>query len=316
MATEIPMGFNDFVGNDRAVKQLKLLVDDSKQSNILPHIGLFGPAGHGKTTLANIIADELDRKFVYVNSVAIKTPMTLRGIITHPDNMSRGAIVCLDEAHQLHKSIQDNLLSVLEKPAILVTTYKDQIIRDNLPDHISFVLATTHQGMLSDPLISRMECIDLGEYSSLEKQTIAVKYLNRVHKLKAAQLDTDAILEIGRRSRSGRHVIKVCDNVMRFMRVENLNAINMKIVESVFSILGIDKNGLTRRDESLLRYLAKNGSCGLETLEAYLNSPSKDIKDKIEPWLLRKQLIIRCSSGRAITERGMAAIRGDKLSGQ
>lgn len=314
MPTEIPMGFEDFVGNEHAIRQLKLLTDDAKESGILPHVGFFGPAGHGKTTLAKIVADETERRFVYINSVAVKTPMLLRGIITHPENLSRGAVVCLDECHRLPKPIQDNMLSVLEKPAVLVTSYKDQIIRDNLPDHITFVFCTTHQGLLNDPLISRLECIELHEYSTIEKQTIAVKYLNRVHGLKGGQFDVDAIIEVGRRARSGRHVVKICENIMRYMRVYDLNKITPDIVDTVFKILGVDENGLTKRDTLLLQYLAKTGSCGLETLEAYLNMPRKDIKDKVEPWLLRRQLMIRSSNGRAITQRGMMALRGEKVN--
>jgi holliday junction DNA helicase RuvB len=314
MPTEVPMGFEDFVGNEQAIEQVKLLIEDSKESKKLPHIGFFGPAGHGKTTLSKIIADETKRRFVYVNSVAVKTPMILRGIITNPENMMHGAVICLDECHRLPKPIQDNLLSVLEEPAILVTSYKDQLIRDTLPEHLSFVLATTHQGMLSEPLITRLECVELHEYTTLQRQTIAVKYLNRVHGLKGAQLDTDAILEIGRRSRSGRHVVKICENVMRYMRVEKLNKITVDVVNKVFSIIGVDHNGLTRRDSLLLKYLAQTGSCGLDTLEAYLHLPRKDIKDKVEPWLLRRQLMIRSSSGRAITEKGMAALRGERVN--
>ena len=266
------------------------------------------------TTLSDIIAGEVDRRFVYINSVAVKTSMVLRGIITHPDNMVHGAIICLDECHRLPKAIQDNMLSVLDEPSILVTSYKDQIIRDKLPNHITFILSTTHQGLLNDPLISRMECIELHEYSIIEKQTIAVKYLHRAHKLKGEQFNTDAILEIGRRARSGRHVIKICDNVIRFMRVKKLTKITPEVVENVFDLLGINQNSLTKRDMRLLHYLAQTGACGLETLEAYLNMPRRDIKEKIEPWLLRRQLIIRSSGGRTITNKGMAALRGEKVN--
>lgn len=314
MTIDIPMGFSDFVGNEAAVTRLRLLVDDAKQTGLLPHIGFFGGAGNGKSTLCKIVADEIGRKYVYVNSVAIKSPMTLRGIITHPENMVKGAVVCLDECHRLPKPIQDNLLSVLEKPAVLVTSYKDQIINDKLPDQISFVLATTNQGLLNDPLLSRLQCIELGEYTTMQKQTIAVKYLNRAHGLNATHMDVESILEIGRRARSGRHVVNICDNLVRYMRVYNLSKINLEVVNNIFDILGIDGNSLTPRDRLLLGYLAKGGgAAGLKTLEGYLNIPTKDIEEKIEPWLLRKHLIIRSSSGRVITERGMAAIRGERL---
>src|SRR5690606_20831334 len=313
MTIEVPMGFNDFVGNENAIVRLKLLVEDARHTGILPHIGLFGSPGNGKSTAAKIAADELGRKFVYINSVAIKSPMVLRGIITHPENMIKGAVVCLDECHCLPRKIQDNLLSVLEKPAILVTTYKDQIINDKLPDQISFVLATTNQGLLNDPLISRLQYIEISESTNIETQTIAVKYLNKVYGMTHSNMNVDAILEIGRRARSGRHVVSICDNLVRYMRVYNIEKITPEVVNQIFDILGIDRNSLTNRDKQLLTYLANIGACGLKTLEGYLNIPQKDIEEKIEPWLLRKRLIIRSTGGRIITERGMAAIRGEPI---
>lgn len=314
MPTEVPMGFDDFVGNEVAVSRLKLLVADANQANKLPHIGFFGPAGHGKTTLSQIVAKETDRNFVYINSVAIKKPTTLRGILTNRDNCNKGAVVCLDECHRLPKAIQDSLLSVLEEPSVLVTSYKDTIIKDELPDHMTFILATTHQGLLNDPLLSRLECIELHEYSVDQLFQIAIKYLVRVGGLTKEQLDASSIEEIGRRARSGRDVVRICENIRRFMRVYKRDKISLPVVEKVFGLIGIDSNGLTQRDKKLLGYLARTGSCGLETLEAFLNLPRRDIKDKIEPWLLRRRLIIRSASGRTITQQGMAALRGEKLN--
>lgn len=313
MTTPIPMGFDDFVGNDQAVAQLKLYVEDAKVTHRLPHIGLFGPAGHGKTTLATIIAQQLERRFVYINSTAIKDPRTLRHIITNPENLARGTVVCLDEAHQLPKAIQDSLLSVLEHPAELVTVWRGETMNDALPSHMSFVLATTHQGYLSNAILSRLESVHLHQYSTEEKHEIAVKYLNRVHKLTAGQFSVDAILEIGRRARSGRHVVKICDNVMRQMRVSGAKLLSPEIVDSVFGLLGLDNNGLSEYDILLLKHLQTTGGCGLDALSAYLDIPQKDIKSKIEPWLLRQRFIVRSSGGRILTDRGRRAISGERV---
>ncbi len=310
----VPMTFDDFIGNEHAVTQLKLLATTAKEKDgALPHIGIFGPPGHGKTTLAQIMADYVNRRYVYVNGVAVRSPTTIRGIITHPDNLAKGAVIVIDECHRLPNSVQDNLLSALEQPAILVTTYKDQIIRDPLPTTISFVLATTNQGLVRDALLSRLETVELREYTTGEKQVIAVKYLNRVHKIDGKMMDIEAILEIGRRARSGRHVVKCCDNLIRYMMTNKLDKITVEVVNNVFAIMDIDHNGLTLRDRQLLTYLQQAGGCGLDTLEAFLNVPKKDIKDKIEPFLLRRRLIARQANGRVITERGMSAVRGDKV---
>jgi len=315
MSVKKNMTFDDFVGNEQTVGNLKLLAESAKaKDGILPHIGFFGPPGHGKTTLAAILADYVDREFVYINSTAVRSPLTLRGVILHPDNLRKGAVVLLDECHRLPSSIQDNMLSVLEYPAVLVTSYKDQIIRDNLPSNISFIFATTHQGLLRDALLSRLEILELHEYSTEQKQIIALKYLIRQHKMKPESLDLDTVMEIGRRSRSGRHVVKFCDNIVRYMEAKNINELTPEVANEVFEVMGVDHNGLTKRDKLLLSYVRQSGGCGLDTLEAYLNVPKKDIKDKLEPFLLRRGLIVRQSSGRAITQRGMDALDGVKIN--
>lgn len=306
--------FEEFVGNRQAVEKLKLLSSNAKKNGgKLPHIGLFGPSGFGKTTLAKITSEYVGRRFVYINSVAIKKPIVFRGLIKDPENLINGAVILLDECHRLTGSVQDNLLSVLEEPSILVTSYNDEIIRDELHDHISFIFATTHSGNMRDAMLSRLEIVELHDYSVLEKQMIAVRHLRRVHRLTPEQLSLNAIKDIGRRSRSGRDVVKNCDNIVRFLKMSSESLITSEIVNKVFDILGVDVNGLTPRDVLLLKYLASVGQCGLETLEAFLNLPKRDIRDKIEPYLLRKRLIVRKSTGRTITQRGLKALTGEVL---
>lgn len=307
------MTFDDFVGNTQAVDLLKMLCVDTKKHGMpFPHIGIFGPAGHGKTTLVTIVAQELDRRFVYVNSVAVRRPTLLRGLITHPENMAKGAIIFLDECHQLPKQIQDNLLSALEKPAILVTSFKDQVIHDPLPDHISFAFATTNKAMVRNTLLSRLEDIELGEYSTPEKQTIALGCLSRSG-VDKDKIDMDAVIEIGRRARSGRHVIKLCDRILRHARVNNQEKITMQAVNDVCVSAGVDENGLTKLDKKLLSYLYSSGHVGIDNLEAYLNIPKNQIANIIEPWLVRHNLIIRQASGRVITDKGMQALQGKRI---
>lgn len=310
MAIDANLTFDDFVGNAQSVTKIRLLIEGAIS---IPHMGFVGASGNGKTTMAKIVADHMKRRFVYINSVAVKDSMVFRGLITHPDNMKLGAIIVLDECHRLLASVQDHLLSVTEDPAELVTVHKGVLVRDKLPDHISFIFATTHSGQMRDALLSRLELIEFGEYSTEEKQIIAAKYFNRAHGLKSQQMDHVAIMEIGRRSRSGRHVVRLCDNIIRYLRINKLDKVTVEIVNTVFTILGIDLNGLTARDVMLLGYLETNGRCGLSTLEAYLNTPQKDIREKIEPYLLRVGLIERQMSGRAITNRGVKALRGERI---
>lgn len=308
--------FEHFVGNEHAVEKVRLLANDAATSSgRLPHMGFWGPPGHGKTTMAKIVANHVGRKFVYINSVAVKTPMIFRGILTNPENMMHGAVVVLDECHRLPGSIQDNLLSVLEEPAVLVTAYKDQIIRDKLPDHISFIFCTTHSGLMRSALQSRLEHVEFIEYSIEQKQMIAAAYLYRNHNIANTAFDIEAILDIGRRSRSGRHVVQNCNNIVRYMKANDLHRITEEVVNKTFEIWGIDRNGLTQRDKMLLGYLAGTGQLGLDTLSAYMDMPKKDIKEDVEPWLLRRKLILRQANGRAITPKGAAALEGKLVDG-
>lgn len=307
------MKFEDFIGNTQAVGLLKLLCADTKEHNMpFPHIGVFGPAGHGKTTITNIVAAELKRKFVYINSTAVRRAGLIRGLITHPENMANGAIIFMDEAHQLPKQIQDSLLSALEKPAKLVTSFKDQVLSDNLPDHITFAFATTDKSKMNNTLLSRLEEIELGEYTTAEKQLIAIGEFAR-QKIDNANLDMDAAVEIGRISRSGRHVIKLVDRVVRLARVMKVQKINAGLVKMVCEANGVDGNGLTKVDRRLLRYLNETGHCGIENLEVYLNMPRGQITNTIEPWLVRHKLIVRQASGRVITEKGRLALNGQRI---
>lgn len=314
MAVELNMSFDDFVGNTQAVEKIKLMANDAAQNSAsLPHMAFLGSPGNGKTTMARIVADYIKRRFVYINSVAVKDAMVFRGLITHPDNMKYGSVIVLDECHRLPGSVQDHLLSVLEQPAELVTVHKGVPVRDKLPDHISFIFATTHSGQIRDALLSRLEQVEFHEYSTGEKQIIAAKYLLKAHGIQGQNVDLPAILEIGRRARSGRHVIRICDNVIRYIRTNSVDRLSVNIVEEVFRILGIDQNGLTARDKILLKYLAENGRCGVATLQAFLLTPRKDIEEKIEPYLLRTGLIERAANGRAITPRGLMALKGEKV---
>ena len=301
--------FDDFIGNKQAVDKLKLFIDDGN----LPHMGFFGPSGHGKTKLAGILSDEVERHFCYVNSVAVKSPMIFRGLITHPDNCKRGAIVLLDECHRLPKSIQDSLLSVLEQPAVLVTSYKDQIMRDYLPSNITFIFATTHSGYLNEAILSRLEPIEFVEYTPQEKQKMVMRYLAREHKFNPSNLTVDGIYEIAFRARSGRDVVRYTDNILRYMRQNNEEKLTKEVAIKVFDMFGIDANGLMTTDRSLLNYLSGSGSVGLDTLEAFLHVSKKEIKDKVEPFLLRKGFIMRQASGRMITPLGLKALSGERV---
>lgn len=307
------LAYNDFVGNEGAVTKVQLLVDEaSKDSSArIPDMAFLGPAGHGKNTLATIIADELDRKLLTINSTVIRDPFQFRGLIIDlATHNQRGSIVMIDECHALSRRIQDNLLTATEHPRELHTSHKDQVFRDKLPENLSFIFATTHGGNIRPALFSRLEMIEFLPYSIDQQLEMAIKYMVRKHNMKKEELTPKAMVEIAKRARNGRQVARFCDMIVRYMKKHNINTLDTSTISECFKILGVDKNGLTRIDKIMLNQLAQMNMCvGLDTLEAVLPTTKKQIKEYIEPYLLKKGYIIRTSAGRMITSNGIKVVK-------
>lgn len=305
------LSYEDFIGNEQAVRKVKLLTHEADGDNIvrIPDMAFLGPSGHGKNMLAEVIAAHLGRKLETINSTVVRDPFQFRSKVTGGEFNSTGKIILLDECHQLPRRIQDNLLSALEHPRELHTSHKDQIFKDSLPQNLSFIFATTHGGNIRKALMNRLEAIEFLEYSKAEMLEMAVKYLKRVHGLAPGDLESKAVIDIANRARSGRQLSKFCDNIILYMKQKGIIKLDTGIVEACFNILGVDKNGLTRVDRKMLTYMTKvNTFVGLDTLEALMNMTKKDIKENVEPYLLRRGFIVRKSSGRIITPKGRRAV--------
>jgi Holliday junction DNA helicase RuvB len=310
-----PMTFDDFVGNKDAVAKVKLALVAAEQGNKVPPLGFFGPPGFGKTTLARIIAKELKRTFVLVDGQSIKNSLTFRGLVMHPDNLVHGAIILVDECHLLPKRVQEGMLTALDDSALLITSHKDQIFTDKVPDQITFILATTHTGYLREALLSRLEPIEFFEYNIEERQEMAVKLLAREYSMTAKDLTIDGLYELSFRARNGRDITKFCQRLTTYMKKEKETVVTKAVVEKVFELYGIDINGLTKNDRRILDYLSRIGIVGVDTLEAYLHLSKQEIMHNIEPYLLRKGFIVRQASGRTITPNGLQALRGQRIYG-
>lgn len=300
------MKFKDFIGNIKAKAKISLLMHDARGGGRLPHMAFLGPPGVGKTTMADIVGRELGRKFVYVSATSISNPMAFRKVLTDPKNIAEGAIVLIDECHRLKPLIQDNLLSVLEKPAVLVTVVKDEIIHDPLPDNISFIFATTHAGLIRNALYTRLETVMFASYTIEEKEKIAIMYLKEAK----MPFDKAVPLEVGVRCRNGRQIVNTIENLGRHARTKKKNRITIKEATEAFKILDIDTNGLTREDHRYLAAITMLGQVGIDTLSAFIQVPKKDIQDKIEPWLLQNRFVLILHKGRFITPRGIKATEG------
>ena len=309
------LGFTDFIGNKQAIEFVRMLIKRAEGDKFvrIPDMAFLGPPGHGKTMMASIVANHLERAFIEINSTCIKDPFQFRGYLTNPKLTGSGAIILLDECHCLKRSIQNNLLSALQTPRKLHTESKNQIFTDNIPENISFIFATTHAGLIKRALQSRLRTIELLEYSVADRQEMTVKYLHRAYNLAGSDFDIKAVVQIARRSRDGRHVVENCDDIVELMKQDGTNKLTLEVVDKTFKIKGIDNNGLGRVDRKMLKYLAETRTfTGLDTLESALNVTKKEIRQNLEPWLLRNHFISRHPAGRMITKKGYDIIMKDE----
>ncbi len=308
-----PKTLQDFIGNEDNKAKLKIKIEACKKKNkALPNIGLLGPAGIGKTTLAEIIANELDAEFIYVNSTAVSNPISFRQYIADAAKgaAERGrAIVMLDEAHALKRRIQDNILSLFESPSVLCTSgfkYDEQkkkivkeeyaTLKEDLPEGVSFCLATTHPGSLSDALRSRLLNIKLVEYTLEELSKIAMEKSEK-------KLSDSLASRIGDIARSARDVVKICDHIDDICSIKNQNP-NEAIIDLAINLQGYEKDGLTKDEIKYLKYLQNVNKSSLANLSSYMNISTKEIQYNVEVFLIRKGYIYKDTSGRQLTKKG------------
>jgi Holliday junction DNA helicase RuvB len=303
--------FSDFIGNKNVIRLVNLLTHNAEEDKLasLPDMAFLGPAGHGKTSLARLVAKKLDRKIIEINATTVVDPFQFRGYIVNTEmDPGQGTIIFVDECHALKKRIQTNLLSATEHPRKLHTTYKNEIYRDPLPMNYSFIFATTKRSYVIPELYSRLTLVEFEEYSVDEKAEIVISYLVRAHKFTREQFDPSCVVDIAKRSRSARAVVRHCDRIVQNMSKENAK-LTKEIIDDTFTILGIDQFGLTRRDRKMLKFLSRQGGAvGLETISDLMQMPKKDVKGDLEPYLLRGGFIARRSAGRMITEAGLNAV--------
>lgn len=318
---------NKVVGQDRAKKALGLLSQGYTRRGMMPPVGIFGGSGLGKTHLVSSWAEEIGAKVVYVNGTAVKDALAFRGFFRDAlDNPSQYYIMFVDECHGLPKKVQDNLLSVLEDPAILCTIApkdmglvicvdgrryieKGDVMRESLPKNMSFVLATTDPAKLKEPVLNRLRKITLSPYTIQDKIQIAMSHLVE-HGTTASQTVCAALAS---RSRSIRHLkAELCET---FIDIDALYGEGEDgTLSTLDDMLGIDFDGANDLDMDYMEYVAENNVVGLETLAGKLRVDKLEILKNIEPFLLEKGWVTITGRGRRLTEAGYKKILGDEYA--
>ena len=298
-----PSKWNEYIGQEQIKKNLDVFIKASKKRNeALDHILFFGPPGLGKTTLALIIANEMDANIKVTAAPMIEKGGDLAAILT---NLEEGDILFIDEIHRLSPAVEEILYSSMEDfriDIIIGSGPAAQTVKIDLP-RFTLIGATTRAGMLSNPLRDRFGMnFRLKFYNPKELSLIIANAAKKLNKT----IDQKASLEIAKRSRgTPRIALRILRRVRDFSDVADEENITLDTTKYALEQLGINEYGFDEMDLRLLRLLAENRlkPMGLNTIAAALSEDEGTIEDVIEPYLLANGFIERTAKGRCATRK-------------
>lgn len=298
-----PLVFRDFSGQKKIIDNLEVFVEAAKQRNeALDHVLLHGPPGLGKTTLANIIANELDVNIKVTSGPVLDKPGDLAGLLTGLEEFD---VLFIDEIHRLSPVVEEYLYSAMEDYSIDIMIDKGPSARSVQLQLNPFTLigATTRSGLLTSPLRARFSINSLLEYYD---QNILTKIIKRSAGILNVQINEDAAREISSRSRGTPRIANaLLRRVRDFAQVKGDGTINIKITKYALEALNIDKAGLDEMDNKILRTIIekfKGGPVGLTTIATAVSEDAGTIEEVYEPFLIKEGFMKRTPRGREVTE--------------
>lgn len=298
-----PKTFDDFAGQKSILDNLQVFVQATLQRDeALDHVLLHGPPGLGKTTLANIISNELSVSIKLVSGPMLDKPGDLAGLLT---TLSKGDVLFIDEIHRLSPVVEEYLYSAMED-------YKIDIMIDTGPnarsvqiglEPFTLIGATTRSGLLTSPLRARFGINCRLEYYDAELlQTIIL----RSAQLLDVAIDDSAAFEISRRSRGTPRIANaLLRRVRDFAQIKGDGTINLDITSYALKALNVDENGLDEMDNKILSIIIdkfKGGPVGLSTIATAIGEDTETIEEVYEPFLIMQGFINRTPRGREVTE--------------
>ena len=298
-----PLCFDDFAGQTKIVENLRIFVQAARmRGEALDHVLLFGPPGLGKTTLSNIIANELGVGFKVTSGPVLDKPGDLAGLLT---SLEDNDVLFIDEIHRLSPIVEEYLYSAMEDYRIDIMIDKGPSARTIQIDLNKFTLigATTRSGLLTSPLRARFAINCHLEYYDSH---VLVGIVERSARLLGIHIDSKAAAEISRRSRGTPRIANaLLRRVRDFAQVKGNGAIDLEIARYALEALNIDTFGLDQIDNKLLSTIIdkfKGGPVGLNTIATAMGEDAGTIEDVYEPYLIKEGFIKRTPRGREATE--------------
>lgn len=300
-----PKLLNEYIGQESVKNNLKIYIQAAKERDeALDHVLFYGPPGLGKTTLAGIIANEMDVNIKITSGPAIEKPGDMAAVL---NAMNKGDILFIDEIHRLSKNVEEVLYSAMEDFAIDVMIGKGpsaKSVRLDLPK-FTLIGATTRAGMLSAPLRDRFGVISRLEFYNVDElKKIIIRSAAKLN----VEIDEDGACQIAKRSRgTPRLANRLLKRVRDFAQVKYDGIITSKVADDALDRLEVDTMGLDSTDRKLMLTMINvfgGGPVGLDTLAAAIGEDSGTIEDVYEPYLIQNGLISRMPRGRVVTDIG------------